>query len=134
MFRLLLVSLLVSSVTASLVGVNATCDAQKSEKSCMAFVEDGVSCSYCTAAATGTICLKETDAVTLPSSIFSCKYNSKLTASATCEGQTSKNACLATVQDGEKCAYCSSAAAGKGCYTESQSKDLPSSIFSCQYV
>jgi hypothetical protein len=36
-----------------------------------------VPCSYCTSGAVGTTCLPETDAKTLPPSVFNCKYQEK---------------------------------------------------------
>jgi hypothetical protein len=36
--------------------------------------ESGESCAWCNSAAAGSICMKGSDATTLPSSVFECEY------------------------------------------------------------
>jgi len=61
---------------------NALCsDYSKNQASCLKSSEDGVKCSFCSSAAAGTTCMKETDAKTLPSSVFQCTYQSAVSQS-----------------------------------------------------
>ena len=50
------------------------CASQTSEKTCLSAVEESEKCAYCSSAAVGASCYKESDAKSLPSSIFSCEY------------------------------------------------------------
>ena len=55
-------------------------------------------------------------------------------AQAACEDYgTNKAKCLASVEDGVKCASCTSAAAGTNCMKETDAKGLPTSVFQCTY-
>jgi len=60
------------------VGLNSTstdvCDANKSEKDCMGGSEDKEACAWCTSAAVGDTCFKQSDAQGLPSSVFECEF------------------------------------------------------------
>jgi len=109
----------------------ATCDAAKKEKDCMATPE----CAWCSSAAVGATCFNEDDAKTLPSSVYDCEFQSmKKVAAATCDGAKKEKDCLSTTLDnGEKCAWCSSAAVGATCFSETDAKSLPSSIYACEY-
>ena len=61
---------------------NALCsDYSKNQASCLKSSEDGVKCSFCSSAAAGTTCMKETDAKTLPSSVFQCTYQAGVSQS-----------------------------------------------------
>lgn len=51
-------------------------DYKKDEKKCLSTIEDGIACAFCSSAAVGTTCTKETDAKTLPASVFECEYKS----------------------------------------------------------
>ncbi len=62
---------------------NALCsDYAKNQRGCMTASEDGVKCAFCSSAAAGTTCLKESDAQSLPTSIFQCSYQSALASPA----------------------------------------------------
>lgn len=50
------------------------CEAQKDKTSCLKATEAGEKCAYCTSAAVGASCNKESDAKALPSSVFKCEY------------------------------------------------------------
>lgn len=50
------------------------CASQTSEKTCLSAVEGSEKCAYCSSAAVGASCYKESDAKSLPASIFSCEY------------------------------------------------------------
>ena len=53
-----------------------TCDDySKDESKCLAASEDNVNCAFCKSAAVGTLCAKETDAKSLPSSVFQCEFS-----------------------------------------------------------
>ena len=56
------------------------------------------------------------------------------TTSGTCD-EYSKNEdqCMKSTENGESCAFCSSAAVGTLCAPESDAKGLPSSVFKCEY-
>lgn len=70
-------TLLLLSFCAVFAFANALCsDYSKNQASCLKSSEDGVKCSFCSSAAAGTTCMKETDAKTLPSSVFQCAYQS----------------------------------------------------------
>lgn len=114
---------------------SSTCESFTSEKKCMAGLEGSEHCSWCSSAAAGSLCLKETDAKTLPSSVFACEYVAAYGAAAsTCDSLTSEKSCMAGSESGEHCSWCSSAAAGKLCLKESDAKTLPTSVFECEYV
>jgi hypothetical protein len=51
-----------------------SCDAYTSESKCMSGSVDGEKCSWCKSAAVGATCFKESDAKSLPSSIYACEY------------------------------------------------------------
>ncbi len=53
----------------------------------MSATEDGTKCSWCKSGAVGATCFKETDAKSLPTSVFTCAYQvaSYLTATETCD-------------------------------------------------
>ena len=77
--------------------------------------------------------MKESDAQGLPESVFKCEY-STLTAAATCESANKdQDTCFATTEGGENCAWCTSGAVGNTCMVESDAKDLPESVFHCDY-
>jgi len=50
------------------------CESQKDKTSCLKATEAGEKCAYCTSAAVGASCNKESDAKALPSSVFKCEY------------------------------------------------------------
>ncbi len=132
MFKLTVLFATLTYVTAA-----ATCDSYTSEKSCMAASEGSDHCSWCSSAAAGKLCLKESDAKTLPTSVFECKYVSAYSAAAaaaTCDSYTSEKSCMAASEGSDHCSWCSSAAAGKLCLKESDAKTLPTSVFECEYV
>ena len=111
-----------------------SCDAYTSESKCMSGSVDGEKCSWCKSAAVGATCFKESDAKSLPSSIYACEYQTKATAAAAgCDAYTSESKCMAASVDGEKCSWCKSAAVGATCFKESDAKSLPSSIYACEY-
>jgi len=110
-----------------------TCDSLTSEKTCMTGTSGTEKCSWCNSAAVGGTCFIESDAKTLPSSVFQCEYQkSKLRATA-CDSVTSEKTCLTESANGEKCAWCKSAAVGSTCFPESDAHSLPSSVFQCEY-
>ncbi len=77
---------------------NALCsDYSKNQASCLKATEDGVKCSFCSSAAAGTTCMKETDAKTLPSSIFQCTYQTSVS--------TGLNSTLASYNSGAAVSY-----------------------------
>jgi hypothetical protein len=121
--------------TARVAHGAATCESYTSEKSCMAGTEASEHCSWCSSAAAGKLCMKESDAKTLPTSVFACKYVSAYSLeAATCDSLTSEKSCMSSSEGSDHCSWCSSAAAGKSCMKESDAKTLPSSVFSCEYA
>mmetsp|Transcript_29207 Transcript_29207/g.21740 ORF Transcript_29207/g.21740 Transcript_29207/m.21740 type:complete len:198 (-) Transcript_29207:282-875(-) len=112
---------------------SATCDTYTSESSCLAGNEDGEKCSWCNSAAVGATCFKESDAKSLPSSVFQCKYQKMPLHTTACDSITKESACMSGSSNGEKCAWCNSAAVGGTCFVESDAKSLPSSVFQCEY-
>lgn len=129
--------LLLLLVALMAVTVRADCDAYGSDQTkCLKSTgSDGVSCAYCTSGAVGGECLSETDAKSLPTSVFRCTYQTaKRLGAAGCEAHnTDKTTCLKTKEGTEKCAYCVSGAVGSECVKESDAKGLPSSVFTCSY-
>jgi uncharacterized protein YodC (DUF2158 family) len=111
----------------------AVCDANKSEKSCMSSTEDSEKCSWCMSAAVGATCFKESDAKSLPSSIYNCEYQKVMTAETTCDANKSEKSCMAAEEGDVKCSWCKSAAVGATCFMETDAKTLPSSIYACEY-
>ena len=130
--------LLLLLVTLLAVSVRGDCDAFGSDQAkCLKSVgSDSVSCAYCTSGAVGAECLSETDAKSLPSSVFHCTYQTAKRLGATgCEAHNSdKTTCLKTKEGTEKCAFCQSGAVGSECVNESDAKGLPSSVFTCTYA
>jgi len=112
---------------------SSVCDTLTSEKTCMTGTTDTEKCAWCNSAAVGGTCFIESDAKTLPSSVFQCEYQkSKLRATA-CDSITAEKTCLTESANGEKCAWCKSAAVGSTCFPESDANSLPSSVFQCEY-
>lgn len=67
--------LLAASASASFLRIQGgSCNGLKSHDSCMAASEDGEACSWCESAAVDDACYKESDAKSLPSSVFFCEY------------------------------------------------------------
>ncbi len=112
----------------SLQAKETTCDTVKSESTCLNTKVNGENCAWCQSGAVGNACYSQGDAKSLPSSIFTCKYGIVRTY-AGCENYSNKGTCLS----GDKCAWCSSAAAGANCFEDADAKSLPSSIFQCTY-
>ena len=107
----------------------STCDEfGTSQEKCLAATEGGEKCAYCTSGAVGSECMKETDAKGLPSSVFKCTYASSIAAASSCEKNKDQTNCMSS-----SCAWCSSAAVGDECISQSDAKDLPSSVFRCSY-
>ena len=58
----------------------------------------------------------------------------EIKSSETCEKYSKdKEKCLQTYEEGVPCSYCNSAAVGGLCAPETDTKDLPSSVFACEY-
>lgn len=112
---------------------STACDSLTREDSCMTGSSNGEKCSWCKSAAVGGTCFLESDAKSLPSSVFDCEYQKVQYKATTCDGNASKSACLAAKENGVKCAWCSSAAVGSTCFVETDAKSLPSSVFTCEY-
>lgn len=114
---------------------STACDSVTTEKTCLATTSsNGVKCAWCNSAAVGSTCFEETDAKALPSSVFSCKYQSAYgVAAASCDEYTTEKSCMSGSANNEKCAWCSSAAVGSTCFPTSDAKSLPSSVFSCKF-
>ena len=51
----------------------------------------------------------------------------------TCAAITTESTCMASMDGGEACSWCSSGAVGSSCQKESEAKALPSSVFECEY-
>ena len=111
------------------------CDSVTSEKTCMASTSTTGSdkCSWCNSAAVGGTCFTETDAKSLPSSVFQCEYQKSVLKASTCDTITSEKTCMTGTSGTDKCAWCNSAAVGGTCFTETDAKTLPSSVFQCEY-
>ncbi|RYH05309.1 hypothetical protein EON65_45060 [archaeon] len=113
---------------------STACDSITAEKTCMSSSSGSDKCAWCNSAAVGGTCFIETDAKSLPSSVFQCEYQKAPLKSTSCDSITSENTCLATKSDsGVKCAWCNSAAVGSTCFEETDAKSLPSSVFQCKY-
>jgi len=71
-----------SSSPAKAVSTSATtCEPLKtSESKCLSSSEGGVPCAFCTSGAVGASCMVETDAKSLPSSVFVCEYQTAAAA------------------------------------------------------
>lgn len=110
----------------------ATCDTNKKENKCMAASSDLGKCSWCSSGAVGAACYEEGDAKALPSSIFECEYQKSALRATTCDG-LKESTCMKTSAGSDKCSWCNSAAVGGTCFTESDAKSLPSSVFQCEY-
>jgi hypothetical protein len=68
-------ALLVTAADLSFNSSATTCDMYKNDHDkCMTSSEDGIPCSYCTSAAVGALCAKQTDTKGLPPSVFKCEY------------------------------------------------------------
>jgi hypothetical protein len=111
----------------------ATCDTYTKEDKCLAGSEGSEHCSWCSSGAVGKSCMKESDAKSLPTSVFSCEYAKTFLTSTTCDSYTNEKNCMVNSEGTEKCSWCSSAAAGKLCLKQSDAKTLPSSVFACEY-
>eukprot|EP01039_Chlorochromonas_danica_P000551 gene550-592_t len=110
-----------------------SCDQYTSEKTCLAGVVNNEKCSWCSSAAVGATCFPESDAKSLPSSVFQCDYQKLTLKSTACDSITSQKTCMSSSSGAEKCSWCSSAAVGGTCFVESDAKSLPSSVFQCDY-
>jgi hypothetical protein len=114
--------------------VTAGCESYSRQTSCMSGSYDGVKCAWCSSGAVGSSCYAETDAKALPSSIFSCSYQAAYgSAAAVCDEYATSSTCLAGAIPGDKCAWCKSAAVGNTCFSVSDAKSLPSSVFQCTF-
>ena len=131
------------SIVAALSTTTYCEDNSKNQDTCFATVEDGTQCAFCTSGAVGNTCLKEDDAKGLPASVFKCSYKDAVAVSAPlkvstttyCEDNNkSQSICLATVEDGSQCAFCTSGAVGNTCLKAEDAKGLPSSVFKCVYA
>lgn len=111
----------------------ATCDSVTSEKTCMTSSSATEKCSWCNSAAVGGTCFVESDAKSLPSSVFQCEYQKSALKTSTCDAVTSEKTCMTTTGSDGKCSWCNSAAVGGTCFTEVDAKSLPSSVFKCEY-
>lgn len=112
---------------------STTCDANTAEKACMsATSSSGVKCSWCSSAAVGATCFEETDAKGLPSSVFTCKFQSAYGATS-CDSFTTEKSCMSGSANNDKCSWCSSAAVGSTCFSQTDAKGLPSSVFTCKF-
>jgi hypothetical protein len=111
----------------------SACDSQKSEKDCMSSTSGSENCSWCMSAAVGGTCFIESDAKSLPASVFQCEYQAGKLRESSCDSAKNEKSCLTSTTDGNKCAWCESAAVGGACYLEEDAHSLPSSIFSCDY-
>ena len=134
--------LLVVALILSLVSVGYATDAcaiYTQEKECLLqygetpFLGTESSCSFC--AESGCMSLLEGTLKSLWGEACTFPENRAYfyTATSGCASATSEKSCLSAVEGSEKCAYCSSAAVGASCYKESDAKQLPSSIFTCEY-
>lgn len=127
-FLLLLVVIAVFASAAN------TCDQYTTQKTCLSGVQaDNDKCSWCSSAAAGANCFSQTEAKSLPSSIFHCEYQQLTTKDTVCDSITNQKSCLSTKTADVTCAWCSSAAAGANCFSDVEAKGLPSSIFHCDY-
>jgi hypothetical protein len=101
----------------------------------MAASADGVKCSWCSSGAVGSACYPETDAKSLPTSIFYCKYQSVYHAKPmSCDDYTSTDTCNAGEILGDRCVWCEgleSALAPSGCYSSVDASHLPTEFFTC---
>ena len=114
-------------------GATVECDTVTSEKTCLVSSSATEKCSWCNSAAVGGTCFPESDAKSLPSSVFQCEYQKVALKTSACDSVTSEKTCMTTLSGSEKCAWCNSAAVGATCFPESDAKSLPSSVFQCEY-
>lgn len=121
-------------VLAIFSSVQAGCDSNTKESACLSASADGQKCSWCTSAAVGATCFPESDAKSLPSSVFQCEYQKAPLKTTGCDGFTSEKTCMSGKSNGENCAWCNSAAVGGACFVTSDAKSLPSSVFQCEFV
>ena len=120
--------------SATLVAAtDGDCFANTKESTCSASVEGSESCVWCTSAAVGDSCFKESDAQGLPSSVFKCDLYASGVQSAECTSYKSEGDCMSSSEGGESCAWCTSGAVGNACYKHSDAETLPSSVFRCEY-
>ncbi len=112
---------------------STACDSISSEQTCMVSDSNGEKCSWCKSAAVGGTCFIESDAKSLPSSVFDCSYQKVSLKTTTCDGITAEKTCMSTNADGVNCAWCQSAAVGSTCFLETDAKSLPTSVFQCEY-
>ena len=101
------------------------------ESQCTSSFEGDEKCVWCESAAVSASCVKESDAATLPPSVFQC--SGLKTKAAGCESYTSHDDCMSGSEDGETCAWCKSAAVSASCAKKSQAETLPTSVFQCEY-
>jgi len=111
----------------------SACESVSSEKTCMTTTAGSEKCAWCNSAAVGGTCFLESDAKTLPSSVFQCEYQKAKLRATACDSITAEKTCLTESANGEKCAWCHSAAVGNTCFPESDAKTLPTSVFQCEY-
>ena len=117
---------------AALAKANASeCYDYKDESKCTSSFEGDEKCVWCKSAAVSASCVKESDAATLPPSVFQC--SGLQTKEAGCDSYTDHDSCMSATEDGETCAWCKSAAVSPSCAKKSQAETLPSSVFQCEY-
>jgi cellobiose phosphorylase len=110
------------------------CNSIKKETQCMSASENGEACSWCQSAAVGNTCFKESDAQTLPTDVFQCKYQGFKDLLATdCNSIKKETQCMSASENGEACSWCQSAAVGNTCFKESDAETLPTDVFQCKY-
>ena len=122
-------SALVLAVAALAKSNASECYDNTKESDCTSSFEGDEKCLW--SAAVSASCVKESDAATLPSSVFQC--HGLKTKSDGCDSFTSHDSCMTGTEDGETCAWCKSAAVSASCAKKSQAETLPSSVFQCEY-
>ena len=86
--QFLLVLTIVIAALMNAASADSKCEGIKNESGCVSYSSE--SCSWCTSGAVGASCMSSSDAVGLPSSVFTCKSNNsvavepKLTAESAC--------------------------------------------------
>jgi hypothetical protein len=124
-------AIVVAVATFAKASAGSECYDFTKENDCKNGMEGDEKCLWCESAAVSASCVKESDAATLPSSVFQCS-GLKLKASG-CDSNKDHDSCMSSSEDGETCSWCMSAAVAPSCAKKSQAETLPASVFQCEY-
>jgi hypothetical protein len=125
-------AVLILGAAALATATDGDCFANTKQADCSKSTESGESCVWCSSAAVGDSCFKESDAEGLPTSVFRCEFPA-LAGTEECTTHTSEKDCMSSSEGSETCAWCTSGAVGNSCFKHSDAEGLPSSVFRCSY-